>query len=207
MNEALVQGLQVGRGLFEELRGSLTAGSRRGSLALKGHCRGGLYRGDEVEGEQLTHEVLVSDEFDRPAHLLNRVLIILCEIVRNTDDARSRPVDGVADLIAAQTPLPHHEHLELCFVIEEPIEVEEALIDYTLAGIALVLKNDGTTGVIDTEGVNASTVFRASAVLTLEELHSEHHVHVSFDDVLETLLQFHGGTGELRSATAGIYTK
>src|SRR5699024_10262682 len=51
VNEALVEGFQVGRGLFEELGRSLPTSSRRGSLVLKWHCRSRLDRRDEVEGE------------------------------------------------------------------------------------------------------------------------------------------------------------
>ena len=58
--------------------------------------------------------------------------------------------------------MPCRQHGELGSVVEEPVEVEEPLVDDVLVRGALVLDDDGAVVLVEAEGVDAATVHQPS---------------------------------------------
>ena len=81
---------------------------------------------DLLEHEQVITKLFVTNQTNVPIHLLNRRLVIFCEISRNTDQAGHCPVN-IACLI--QSKFFYHKHFETILVIQQPIKVKESLIN------------------------------------------------------------------------------
>ena len=74
-------------------------------------------------------------------------------------------------------------------VVEEPVKVEQALIDDVLVDRPLVLEDDRAAVLIEPEGVDAAAVLLAGGVLAGDEANSEERFHVALDEHLERPLQ------------------
>ena len=127
-------------------------------------------------------------------HLLDGVQIVLSEGIGDAVDGRPAPVDrlslGLAEFL-------HHEQLEIRLVVDEPVEIEEALVDDVLVGVALVLEDHGAHVLVDAQAVDAPALDVRAArlrdrVLGGEEPHAEERLHVLLDVRLDLLLEPHG---------------
>src|SRR5258706_9238061 len=113
--------------------------------------------------------------------------------------ARSCNPRATADVAAGTGPvdlpgclraqLLHHKQLEIGAVVEQPVEVEQPLVDDVLVDRSLVLEDDRAAVLIKTDGVDPATVLLACRVLAGDELDTEQGLHVAFDEYLEGFLQ------------------
>src|SRR5258706_1098609 len=113
--------------------------------------------------------------------------------------ARSCNPRATADVAAGTGPvdlpgclraqLLHHKQLEIGAVFEQPVEVEQPLVDDVLVDRSLVLEDDRAAVLIKTDGVDPATVLLACRVLAGDELDTEQGLHVAFDEYLEGFLQ------------------
>ena len=89
-------------------------------------------------------------------------------IRRDPARLRARDAEGGAEqhLFARRGT---HEQLELALVIQQPVEIEEALVDDVLIQRPLVLDDDRSAILIEPQGVDAASVQSTRPVLRREE--------------------------------------
>jgi hypothetical protein len=80
------------------------------------------------------------------------------------------------------------EWLELGFMVEEPIQIVKILIDDVPVERPLVLYDHRTPVLVDPQSVNAAAVRLARLVFMREETDAEKGVQVTFDQVLQRIL-------------------
>jgi len=56
-----------------------------------------------------------------------------------------------------------NEELEVCSVVHQPVEVEQALVDHVLVAGALVFEDEGAAVLVDAEGVHSPAVLLEGA--------------------------------------------
>lgn len=92
--------------------------------AITSRCGGGAV--DEVQGEQVIAILGVANQLDVALHLADGVEIVYGEVAGDAEEARAAPVD-VGGLVGSD--FLGDEKLEIAAVVEQPIEVEESLVD------------------------------------------------------------------------------
>ena len=91
--------------------------------------------------QEVITEIFVAYQFDIAADLGNGMFIELGEIPGYAKYTGSPPFNGIGDFL---TIAFKDQQFEICLVVEQPVEVIEALIDDVLIGVAFVLQDDGT---------------------------------------------------------------
>jgi hypothetical protein len=89
---------------------------------------------------------------------------------------------------------------ELGPVIQEPIQVEEPLVDDVLVEGALVLDDDRAAVLVETEGVDPSAVAATGGVVRGDQVHAEQCLQVALDQGVERALDRHRRAGEFDDA-------
>lgn len=132
-----VQGLELGRRLLVELTHRLARSSPDCSLRLHRRrantdvrparrCDLRTRAGDQVKGQVFAAVVPVSDEFDAATNQADRALVVAGEVLGNADESWIAPVELVGGLSAV---VLHHPQLKFGAVVEEPVQVEQPLVD------------------------------------------------------------------------------
>lgn len=150
---------------------------------------------DELQCQQFRAKPPVTNKIDTSIDLLNSVLVVSGEVTRDADQPRRRPVDLGCTVLAE---LLHGKELELGLVVEQPIEIEQPLVDDVLVRRSLVLDDDRSVVLVDAERVDAAGVRLAGGVLAGEERHAEKRLAVTLDQRLERPLDSEGHAFEFR---------
>lgn len=125
-----------------------------------GRCR------QQFECDQLSVEGPVPNQFDAPIDLLNGILVVLVETPCNAEQPRIHPVN----LRLVDWERFHHQEFELGFVIQQPVEVEQALVDDIFIPRPLVFEDDRRAVLVDTDRVDSPLMFPSRRVLRGQEL-------------------------------------
>lgn len=120
--------------------------------------------------------------------------VVLREIAGDAEEARAGPVD---ELVAPPAECFQEEEFELGLVVEEPVEIVEALVDDVLVERPLVLDDDRKAVLVDAQGVDPPAVRLSGGVLAGQEGDAEERFEVLLHIGLEGLLQGDGSTLQL----------
>src|SRR6185437_5515015 len=112
------------------------------------------------------------------------------EIGGDAQQPRAGPVDTVSNLVAE---FFHHQQLELRAMVQQPIQIEQPLVDHVFVAVALVFDDDGAIVLVKAQRIDAPAMRLAGGVLAGEEAHAEKRLHLRFDQRLQMLLH-HGRT-------------
>src|SRR5690606_5713341 len=107
------------------------------------------------------------------------------------------PLDLARRLLAVAVA---HQQLEVAAVIDQPVEVEQPLIDDVLGALALVFDDDGIAVFIDAERIHAPTV--GGDELGGEETHPEQGFQIALEQGLQATLQRRGRALQLDQGIA-----
>jgi hypothetical protein len=77
-----------------------------------------------------------------PVDLRDSVLVLPREVAGDADQAWVLPVDGRRHCLTERV---RHEELELRLVIQQPVQIEEALVDDVSVRVSLLLNDDRPT--------------------------------------------------------------
>ena len=121
-----------------------------------GGARGRLEPGAEVTWDFADFPGRLPNALLAPAGVAFQEASVIVTSVRAPSSTGSNSNVVVVRGISSQ--LLHDEERELCFVVEQPVQVEEPLIDHILIGRSLVFEDDRRVVLIDTERIDASTM-------------------------------------------------
>ena len=79
-------------------------------------------------------------------------------------------------------------------MVQEPIKVEEALVDDVLVEGALVLDDDRAVVLVEAEGVDPAAVAGTGGIVRGEQSDTKQRLKMLLDEGLEVLLDSGGGT-------------
>src|ERR1051325_2908396 len=124
----------------------------------------------QFKHDQIDTEASVSNELDVTSNLLHCMLIVSRKVARNTDQSRCQPIYLLRYL---RPEFLHNKPLKLFAVIQEPIQIEQALIYYVLVDGSFVLNDHRTVVLIQTKRVNAPSMDGAGGVFACKEPDAE----------------------------------
>ena len=84
------------------------------------------------------------------------------EVGRDAQQARAAPLDPVGVVLAQ---LVHHQQAKIRLVIEQPVQIEQTLVDHVLIAVALVFDDYRTTVLVQAQRVDPPPVLVTGAVL------------------------------------------
>ena len=95
---------------------------------------------DKIQKKPVISVASVPDQLDVTVHLLDSVLVLAVEVASDAQETGCPPLYSASRL---GTQCVAHQHVKLGLVVEEPLEVEEPLIDDVLVHGPLVLDDHG----------------------------------------------------------------
>lgn len=121
--------------------------------------------------------------------------IVFGEVSGDADESRGAPVDAVRRILPDRL---QHQQLEVRLVIQQPVQVEEPLVDHVGVGRLFVFDDHWAAVFIQSQRVDAPCMPRARSVLGRQEAHAEKGLQILFDERLQGLLWGRGRSRELR---------
>src|SRR3954454_286625 len=112
------------------------------------------------------------------------MLIVVCKCSGDAKKPRSCPLDAVCLLFPDAI---HDEPPEIGFMVHQPVEIEQPLVNDVFIECALVLDDNRAAVLVNTERINAATVGLAGGILGGEEADTEERIKVLLDQRLERL--------------------
>ncbi|MEU7212616.1 acyl-CoA dehydrogenase family protein [Streptomyces sp. NPDC044989] len=137
--------------------------------------------GAGLKSKQIAAEESVADQVDRAPVLAHGVHVVAGEVAGDADQTRTAP----QDLGRGRHPEPVADQvLELGTVVQQPGQVEQALVDHAGIRAALVLNDDRRAVLVQPERVDPAAVHRPGAVLARQEPDAQQRLHVRLDKAL-----------------------
>ena len=191
--EVVIEYMEVRWGASQILVNSLVG---RGGLRGAGRSspRAGSHCVDQFEEDELVAVSSVSNQFNVPIHLSHSVLVVAGEILGDAQEAGTRPIDGV---LGVQSKLLDGQNSEFALMVEQPVQIEQALVDHVFRLGPLVLDDHWRVVLVHSERVYAPPMQWAGRVLTGKKTDTEKGFQVLFDEGLELLFQIMRGRYKL----------
>lgn len=120
-----------------------------GFIDLAGH------RIDQLQHQQIIAKKLVADQLDIAVDLLYGVQVIAGEVTGYAEQAGAGPLDAIGHLFPQHL---HHQPAVLGLMVEQPIQIEKALIDDIFVTVTFVLDDHRAAILIDPEGIDPPLV-------------------------------------------------
>ncbi len=140
---------------------------------------------DQFQHQQVLAKELVTDQFDVAVDLADGMGVILGEVAGDAQQPGSAPLD----LVGVCLPEPLHDQPgEFRLVVQQPVQVEQALVDDVLVDVPLVLDDDRAAVLVQAQGVDDAAMGLAGAVFGGQEPDPEKDLHLAFHQGLQGLL-------------------
>src|SRR5947208_1910235 len=113
------------------------------------------------------------------------MFVVLREVTGNAQKARPRPLDTISGFLPQ---LLQHHQLKFPFVVKQPVEIEESLVNDVLVEGTFVLNDDRATVFIDSERVDSAAMLCAGGIFRRQEPNTQERVQMSLDQGLKGFL-------------------
>ncbi|MNP20493.1 hypothetical protein D3C76_1130650 [compost metagenome] len=117
------------------------------------------------------------------------MLIVTGEIGSDTQQASTTPLNLLGGFFPQ---LFHHQPAKFSLVIQQPVEIEQALINHIFVAVSLVLDDDRAAIFIETQRVDTTFMGLSGGVFGREKTHAKEGVHVRLNQVLQMLFNRYG---------------